>query len=315
MNDKIITKLDTLLELLELDSLPYELSKQQQFPLRVPLAYAQRMSKGDAYDPLLLQVLPLADEDLSVPGYGADPVADQAHQVVPGLIHKYHGRVLLLASSVCDVHCRYCFRRAFPYPQLKPTDWGRVWQYIQEQPEIGEVILSGGDPLSLSPQRLLGFLQQIESMPQIHTLRVHTRQPIVQPERMPMEFFEACSKSRLNKVLVLHANHANEVNDSVRLCLKQLRDCDVQLLNQAVLLKGINDDWQTQAQLSRVLLSAGVLPYYLNCLDRVQSSAHFEVSESDALALMQSMREHLPGYLVPRFVQDVVGTSAKQVLA
>ena len=280
-----------------------------QFPLRVPRPYLARMRRGDAADPLLLQVLPTARELDQVPGYGSDPLREHAANPVPGLIHKYHGRVLLLASPACAIHCRYCFRRHFDYAANTPgrQQWHQALAYIRNDPSIAEVIYSGGDPLAASDTMLAWLTGQIEAIPQVRRLRIHTRLPVVIPARIDQAFLHWFGSSRLERTLVLHINHANEIDREVAAAVQRLRDCGVTVLNQSVLLAGINDCGERLVELSERLFSAGILPYYLHLLDPVAGAAHFAVTRERAIALHQGLLARLPGYLVPRLVQELQG--------
>jgi EF-P beta-lysylation protein EpmB len=305
-------------ELLELLALPAELlpAAQQaaaQFPLRVPHSYAARMQKGNPADPLLRQILPLGEELNVNDEFSADPVGDLEAMVIPGLLHKYAGRVLLITTAACGVHCRYCFRRHFPYREANAAslDWQPALDYIAAEPSIHEVILSGGDPLSLSDQRLAKLVEALTAIPHLKRLRLHTRQVIVLPERVDADLLDWLEACRLQRVIVVHANHGNEINHEVAAALMQLKETGATLLNQAVLLKGVNDDAHVLATLSERLFAAQVLPYYLHQLDRVQGARHFEVSDAKALKLMHELRECLPGYLVPRLVREQAGQLAK----
>ena len=283
------------------------------FRLLVPRGYASRMLPGDPHDPLLLQVLPQGRERVAVPGYVSDPVGDLAAEAAPGVLHKYRGRVLLVATGACAVHCRYCFRRHFPYSDSNPARdaWRETLDYLDEHPEVDEVILSGGDPLVLDDDKLAALVGELERMPQLRRLRLHTRLPIVLPERVGDELLGWIRRSRLQIVCVVHANHANELDATVEQALQRLRNGGVHLLNQSVLLRGVNDSAQALAQLSERLFACGVLPYYLHLLDPVAGAAHFHVDDGEALATMELLRTRLPGYLVPRLVREEPGAPAK----
>ena len=305
-------------ELLELLALPPELlpAAQQaasQFPLRVPRSFVARMEKGNPADPLLRQVLPLGEELVKTAGFTTDPVGDQEAMVIPGLLHKYSGRVLLVTTAACAIHCRYCFRRHFPYQQANAAtmDWQPALDYIAADPSIHEVILSGGDPLSLSDQRLARLVTQLAAIPHLKRLRLHSRQVIVLPERVDAELLSWLEQCRLQTVLVVHVNHPNEINHDVALALRRLKHSGANLLNQAVLLRGVNDTVEALTSLSERLFEAQVLPYYLHQLDRVQGARHFEVSDARALGLVDELRTRLPGYLVPRLVREQAGKLAK----
>lgn len=294
----------------------HHIDTQTPFVFKAPEHFINQVNLADASDPLLKQILPTIEERTPHNQFKDDPVADLANNPVPGLIHKYHGRVLLIASAKCDIHCRYCFRRHFPYAdQATPKHWAQALQYISETPSVHEVILSGGDPMSLSESTLLKRIQEIESIDHVKTLRIHSRTPIVAPEKAPQnEFLEWAMNSRLNKVLVVHSNHANEFTAKSAELLQLYRHAGITLLNQAVLLKGVNDNIAALADLSHKMFSQGVLPYYLNLLDRVAGAAHFEVEETFALKLHKELRNSLPGYLVPKLVRDITGQGSKTSL-
>lgn len=309
-----IRDIDVLLTQLNLtrDQLP-PLADETVFPIRVPLSYVQRMSQGDPQDPLLRQVLPLAAESLSTPGYTADPVADQAAVAVPGLLHKYHGRVLLLATATCAIHCRYCFRQHFPYQDNRVLNRHEqaALDYIAADPTIHEVILSGGDPLLLTTARLQQLSLALSQIRHVRRLRIHSRLPVVLPERINAALLAWLADLPLASILVIHTNHPTEIDAQVRTALLSLRQAGVSLFNQAVLLKGVNDDVETLAELSERLFAAGVIPYYLHQLDKVQGAAHYEVSNQQAVALHQALRQRLPGYLLPELVWEQAGAASK----
>ena len=304
-----------LLEILDLPAhaLPLGHLASRQFALRVPRGYVARMRKGDVNDPLLRQVFPLHDEEILLPGYVTDPVGDLAAMPVPGVLHKYHGRVLLVTTGACAIHCRYCFRRHFPYGDANPAsqDWDAAMDYIASDPTINEVILSGGDPLTLPDQRLAPLAQRLSDIPHLKRLRIHTRLPIVLPERVDEALLGWLRSSRLKPVMVIHANHANELDTTVANALARLAQAGVVLLNQSVLLHGVNDTVRTLADLSERLFETGVTPYYLHLLDKVQGASHFDVKSAHAQQLMQELRNCLPGYLVPRLVQEHGGAPSK----
>ncbi len=304
-----------LLRMLELDPalLAAARAAGRRFPLRVPRAFIARMRKGDPADPLLRQVLPLAAELESPGGFSHDPVGDLASRAAPGVLHKYHGRVLLITTGACGVHCRYCFRRHFPYADesARQADWHAALEYLRTNASVHEVILSGGDPLSLNDRTLAHLASALEQIPHITRLRIHTRQPIVLPSRVNSALLAWLKKCHLQKIVVLHVNHAHELDAAVIAALSRLRAVGLTLLNQSVLLRGVNDSVAELAALSEALFAAGVMPYYLNLLDRVQGAAHFEVSEEQACILIQGLRARLPGYLVPRLVREIPGAASK----
>ncbi len=297
---------------LPLSLLDNRVCEQQAFSMRVPLDFCQRMEKGNPDDPLLRQVLPLQQENRITAGYHTDPVGDIAACEASGLLHKYHGRVLLLSTAACGIHCRYCFRRHFPYQQHRAEpDWTEAIEYIRTQPHIHEVILSGGDPLTLNEKRLQRLSDALQGIPHIRTLRLHTRQPIVLPQRITPALMAWFDSLPWHIVMVVHCNHANELSSGVRQALQTLRQQGITLLNQSVLLRGVNDDVHSLRQLSEHLFDAGVMPYYLHMLDKVQGAAHFAVSAERAQTLQQQLRAQLPGYLVPQLVTEQAGAKAK----
>lgn len=304
-----------LLDLLGLPQLSARVSDAAaaQFPLRVPRGFAARMRPGDPADPLLRQVLPLDDEDRVVPGFGLDAVGDREARGGTGVIHKYEGRALLVATGSCAVHCRYCFRRHFPYGEetAAANQWREALDYLAADPTVAEVLLSGGDPLSLATPKLAEFTQALATLPHVRRLRLHTRLPVVLPERVDAELLAWLAGLPQQVVVVVHANHAHEIDAPVAAALAALRETGATVLNQAVLLRGVNDDAATLAALSERLFEAGVLPYYLHQLDRVAGTAHFEVPEDRARALHGELAARLPGYLVPRLVREVAGAPAK----
>jgi EF-P beta-lysylation protein EpmB len=305
----------TLLRRLQLDASQIQglHSGHGLFPIRVTASYLDRIQPGNPRDPLLLQILPQAAEQLAVGGFTADPVGDQQANAVPGLLHKYRNRALLLTTQACAIHCRYCFRRNFPYQEARADDpaFAAALDYLAQRPEIDEVILSGGDPLSLGDSRLQGLVQHLGEIPHLQTLRIHTRLPVVLPSRVNNELLQTLSQNRLQGVMVVHMNHPREIDHEVGTALQGLRDVGLTLFNQAVLLKGVNDHADVLAELSRQCFRHGVIPYYLHLLDRARGTAHFEVEEDDARALMQVLRQTLPGYLVPQLVREQAGAAHK----
>jgi L-lysine 2,3-aminomutase len=305
-------------ELLTFLELPLHdaLLAENQFPSRIPLSFAQRMKKGNSQDPLLLQVLALTQEMDDAPGYQFDPLQEVDKNQLKGLIHKYHGRVLLTVTGICAVNCRYCFRRHFPYHANNPgrSGWDEIIEYITKDSTITEVIFSGGDPLLASNAVLRQLISKLEAVPHLHTLRIHTRIPIVFPERIDSELLTILASTRLHKVMVLHCNHAQELDQQVGTVCSQLRHNGCHLLNQSVLLAGINDDPRTLAILSHSLFAYGIIPYYLHVLDKVKGAAHFDVPLSRAKALYQQLQTLLPGYLVPRLAREEPGQLNKTLL-
>jgi len=286
-----------------------------RFGLRVPRGFIGRMRRGDPDDPLLRQVLPLGAELAAAEGFVSDPVGDLASAAAPGVLHKYEGRALLVTTGACGVHCRYCFRREFPYGEHVSGRWRAALEAIAADTSLREVILSGGDPLSLSTARLAELSGALEAMPQLRRLRIHTRQPIVLPERVDGPLLDWLGQLRLQTVIVVHANHAAEIDAAVAAALAALAARGATLLNQSVLLAGVNDSAEALASLSERLFAAGVLPYYLHLLDRVRGASHFEVPEARAIALVDALRQRLPGYLVPRLVREQPGAGSKTPVA
>lgn len=286
------------------------------FPLRVPRGFAARMRHGDPADPLLRQVLPLDDEERFVPGFALDAVGDAAAQAGDGMLRKYQGRALLVATGSCAIHCRYCFRRHFPYAEQTAAreGWHAAIERIRADASIDEVILSGGDPLSLSTQKLAQLTDALRAVPHLRRLRIHTRLPIVLPERVDDGLLGWLAALPWPVAVVMHANHANEFDPSVDGAMARLRGVGASVLNQAVLLRGVNDSVEALAALSERGYAAGVLPYYLHQLDRVAGTAHFEVDDDRARGLHAALAARMPGYLVPRLVREVPGDPGKRPL-
>lgn len=291
-----------------------QLQTASNFPLRVPWPYLNKIEPGNPNDPLFLQIAPLQKEQTHTPGYTQDPLQESAASPAQGLLHKYPGRVLLTLTGSCAIHCRYCFRRHYPYKEKVPgfSQWQPALDYLASQQDITEVILSGGDPLALKDTLLGQFITELESIPHIQRLRIHTRLPIAIPDRLTSDLFTLLDKSRLHSVLVLHSNHPHELDSALHHALK--RNKGTTLLNQSVLLKGVNDSTDTLTTLSLRLFETGVLPYYLHLLDPVEGAAHFAVSEQKARLLMQEITEQLPGYLVPKLVKEEPNKLAKTLI-
>ena len=308
-------------ELLELLDLPRaqepDAVSDPEFPLLVPRSYASRMRLRDPNDPLLLQVLSKEEETAALPGFDDDPVGDAQARRVPGLLQKYHGRALLITTGACAVHCRYCFRRHYPYHEEPRglAQWQPALEAIADDDSITEVILSGGDPLVLPDGQLQLLLDQLGQIPHVQRLRVHTRLPIVLPDRVTPDLLQLLSGSRLTSVMVVHANHAQELAADCAAALRQLVLTGLPVLNQAVLLRGINDSVDALANLSTRCMELGVVPYYLHQLDRVAGAAHFEVDVVRGRELIEQLRLRLPGYLVPRYVAEIAGEGSKRPLA
>ncbi len=309
------TRLDQLLAALDLDAARCGVSPAAaaRFALRVPRRYVAAMRRGDPLDPLLLQVLPVMAEDAATPGYVADPVGDLASIATRGLLRKYAGRALLITTAACAVHCRYCFRREFPYGDLalRPATEHDALAHVAADPGIHELILSGGDPLALGDERLAGLVTAAAHIPHLRRLRIHSRMPTMLPERIDDGLIALLSASRLPVVVVTHVNHPRELHEDAVQALRRLAPVCHGLFNQSVLLRRINDSAETLAGLSESLMASRVVPYYLHQLDVVAGAAHFAVDDHRALQLMAALRQRLPGYLVPRLVREVAGHDAK----
>ncbi|WP_318470353.1 EF-P beta-lysylation protein EpmB [Photobacterium leiognathi] len=307
----------TLLKLLKIDPTPWEngLAARKLFALRVPLSFVDKMEIGNPYDPLLRQILPLAQEFEVHQGYSVDPLEEQQNEI-PGLLHKYHNRVLLIVKGGCAVNCRYCFRRHFPYSDNKGNkrQWQQSLEYIAAHPEINEVILSGGDPLMAKDHELQWLIEHIAAIPHIKRLRIHSRLPVMIPNRITDALCQILTETRLQTILVTHINHANEIDDALKTAMQKLKQANVTLLNQSVLLKGVNDSVAALTDLSETLFDAGIQPYYLHVLDRVQGAAHFMVDDEIARQLMAGLITKVSGYLVPKLTREIGGRASKTPL-
>ncbi|MES2142257.1 MAG: EF-P beta-lysylation protein EpmB [Pseudomonadota bacterium] len=312
---EVITAPAELLEALALspDLLFQAEQSAKLFPLRVPRGFVSRMQKGNPHDPLLQQILPIAEEEVVRPGFTLDPLNEKSANPLPGLLHKYQGRVLLTLAGACAVNCRYCFRRHFPYQENIPGGkaWKNILDYIAADSTIYEVILSGGDPLLANDSYLSKCINDLAAISHLKILRIHSRLPIVLPQRITPELIAALISTSLQVVMVTHCNHANELDSSVANAIDQLRDAKITVLNQSVLLKGVNDSVEALVTLSQRLFEYGILPYYLHLLDKVQGAAHFEVDVDRAKVLIVAVREKLAGYLVPRLVKEQAGEKYK----
>lgn len=302
-----------LLRHLELDPARLGIGDDTGFGFLVTPSFAARMRRGDANDPLLRQVLPTRAEQLDQPGFGDDPVGDGASRVRPGMLQKYAGRALLVTTAACPIHCRYCFRREFDYgaERLDGARLAAAASWLTERPDVTEVILSGGDPLMLNDRRLRRITDALASVPQLRRLRIHTRVPVTLPARIDAGFMDWLGGLPWPTVFVVHANHAREFDDRVASALTRIRSAAHAVLNQAVLLAGVNDDANALTELMEAGFDAGALPYYLHLLDRVRGSAHFETDRARALELVDDLRRRLPGYLVPRLVRERAGVPYK----
>ncbi|CAM3597247.1 EF-P beta-lysylation protein EpmB [Rouxiella silvae] len=314
----VITDPDELLTLLALNDhaqLQQGREARRLFPLRVPRAFVARMRSGDPQDPLLLQVLTAREEFIAAPGFSTDPL-DEQKSVVPGLLHKYRNRALLLVKGSCAVNCRYCFRRHFPYQenQGNKNNWSQALEYIRTQPELDEIIFSGGDPLMAKDHELDWLISELEGIPHIKRLRIHTRLPVVIPARITEGLCQRLSDSRLQVLMVTHINHANEIDDALRESMTRLKNSGVTLLNQSVLLRGVNDCVETLAALSNALFDAGIMPYYIHVLDKVQGAAHFMVNDDEARVLIKGLLSRVSGYMVPTLTREIGGEPSKTPL-
>jgi L-lysine 2,3-aminomutase len=303
-----------LLQTLALSSAECAVDMTPSFAMRIPPAYLAAITPGDKADPLLRQVLPLNQENEPSPGFCSDPTGDVAARTAPGLLHKYQGRALIITTTVCAIHCRYCFRRHYPYRDL-PMAWqNQVIAHIQRDSSIHEIILSGGDPLVLSTSKLAQWFSDLSAIAHIRRIRIHTRVPVVLPQRIDNSLLEIIRHSPLPVTVVIHANHPRELNPQARSALAHLRQAGAWLFNQSVLLHGVNDDASVLHELSEVLGECQVVPYYLHFLDPVHGAAHFAVTPAHAHALLQQLRLSLPGYLVPKLVREQIGAPYKQAL-
>ncbi|MGF1757491.1 EF-P beta-lysylation protein EpmB [Photobacterium sagamiensis] len=306
-----------LLKTLKIDPNPWEkgLAARKLFALRVPLSFVERMEVGNPYDPLLRQVLPLEQEFDVHEGYSLDPLEEQDN-AIPGLLHKYKNRVLMIVKGGCAINCRYCFRRHFPYEDNKGSkkQWQVALDYIAGHSELNEVIFSGGDPLMAKDHELQWLINAIEQIPHIKRLRIHSRLPVIIPARITSELCHMLDNSRLQAILVTHINHANEINDELASAMAKLKQANVTLLNQGVLLRGVNDSVGALTLLSEALFAVGILPYYLHVLDKVQGAAHFMVSDQEARQLIAGLLQNVSGYLVPKLTREIGGRASKTPL-
>lgn len=304
-----------LFEYLELprDQLKQSYQASEKFKLLAPLSFVNKIEKGNWNDPLLKQILPNPEELKVVEGYVSDPVGDLSAGLSPGVLKKYHGRALIVTTGACAIHCRYCFRQEYPYTDLNPArnQWKDTIDTIVNDTSINEIILSGGDPLVLSDERLADLCEQLVAIPHIDTLRLHTRLPVALPERIDSAFLNWFGELNINKVMVIHANHPNEIDENIGYRLQALRQVGVTVLNQSVLLKGVNDNVDTLEKLSRALFKYQILPYYLFVLDKVQGAAHFDMQDDNGVRLVEGLRDRLPGYLVPKLVREISGKRSK----
>ena len=310
---RAVADVGELLDLVGLSTEPADAAQETGFALRVPRPYIARMRRGDPDDPLLRQVLPTTRESENVSGYGADPLRETSAVVDAGLLHKYAGRVLLIAAGACAVNCRYCFRRHFPYAEHRQGSDFPALEAVRRDATVKEVILSGGDPLMLKDAHFAALAGRIADIDHVRRIRIHTRLPVVIPQRVTAALIDVLASLPQQVVIVLHFNHGNEIDSD---CVRALGALGrFTLLNQSVLLRGVNDDADALVELSERLFAAGVLPYYLHMPDAVAGTAHFDVSEVEAKALHRRMAARLPGYLTPKLVRETPGLAAKEEVA
>lgn len=313
----MITDQQQLLDILGLSPEPCNIAAAtQQFPIKAPRHFVQQMRRGDPNDPLLLQVLARSDELQTYQGFCQDPLDEAEYNKAPGLIHKYPGRVLLITSPHCAIHCRYCFRRHFAYDDNTPgrQGWSEALHYIARDPSIFEVIFSGGDPLSSSDKYLAYLVEQLSTIAHIKSIRLHTRFPVVIPQRITESLLAIFQKTRLKTVMVLHINHAQEISPELAQAVDYLQQSGIRLLNQSVLLRNINDSVQAQTALLKALFEYDIQAYYLHQLDKVEGAGHFAVSDQQALSLYQALEQSLPGFMLPKLVREIPSEKHKTAL-
>ncbi len=312
------SSIDKLLDYLQLNAQQLSVSQQANldFPLRVPWPFVRRMAQSNPHDPLLAQVLPTAAEMHNSADYSKDPLEESNHNPVPGIVHKYGNRLLLIVSPNCAINCRYCFRRHFPYSDNRQSkaQWHEALEYISNKPEINEVIYSGGDPLAANDKFLSWLTEQIAAISHIKRLRIHSRLPVVIPSRINQQFFDWATTTRLKPIMVLHINHGNEIDQALKASIDQCIDHGIAMLNQTVLLKGINDNAATLTALSEKLFDCGVMPYYLHLLDPVAGASHFDIDVERAKQIYALLQADLPGFLVPKLVVEIAGKSNKTLI-
>lgn len=307
-----LSKLADFLELTE--DQRNRLLARSRFVLNLPLRLAEKIEKGNLEDPIFKQFVPTELENDVMEGFVSDPVGDGACRVEKKLIHKYEGRVLLVTTGACAMHCRYCFRQNFEY-EVQQKGFDEAVELIAADASIHEVILSGGDPLSLDDQVLEGLLRRLANIPHVRNIRFHTRFPIGIPERINESFLKLLESVPVQFWFIVHVNHPRELDEDVLAALKSMQKLGIPVLNQSVLLKGVNDDVEVLAELYGRLINHGIMPYYLHQLDRVKGTAHFEVKESEGVALVNALSKRLPGYAVPKYVREVAGMPAKVSIA
>lgn len=310
----VITDPKILLEMVDISPEKYQqhFAARKLFPVRVPRPLIARIKKGDINDPVLAQVMPKDAEFLRTNGYSEDPL-EEHDTAAPGLLHKYKNRVLMVVKSGCAVNCRYCFRRHFPYEDNSPNKirWQQALTYISDNNEINEVIFSGGDPLMASDEHLNWLVKEIEKIPHVKRLRIHTRLPIVIPQRITPALVRLLDHTRLKVAIVFHINHANEISKDVDEAIEPLRTARIPLFNQSVLLKNVNNNAKILATLSETLFDIGIQPYYLHLFDKVQGVAHFDIDEEEVKLIATELMASLPGFLMPKLVREIAGEANK----
>lgn len=311
---KNFSSFEPLIEFLELSpELREKVLKKPRFPINIPIRLAKKMEKNNLNDPIFRQFVPLEEEQSQTPGFSLEPLQDVSFQKTKKIIHKYQGRALLISTGACVMNCRFCFRQNFPYERVEKS-FDEDLEYLKKTPSLSEVILSGGDPLSLSDETLLSLFTSLESIPHIRKIRFHTRFPLGIPERIDDSFLKVLSSTSKQIIFIIHCNHPRELDKEVVAALKKILCLGIPLLNQSVLLKGVNDEEATLLALSEELLQAGVLPYYLHELDRVEGAAHFEADPGKGENLIRYLRKHISGFGVPRLVREIPGQSSKTFL-
>lgn len=308
-----VRSVNELQHLLELQDEQIDWVENPEFPLHVPRTFIERMEKRNPHDPLLLQVAPSREELSSAEGYIADPLKEREFTLSGGVVKKYANRALVITTQACPVHCRYCFRRHFDYSSNQIADFQSTLETLANDPSIFEVIMSGGDPMTISNAKLNAFVQQLEDLNHITILRIHTRFPVMIPQRITPALVEILSRTRLKVVVVVHINHPNEIDDSVQQAIQLLRRAQIEVFNQSVLLKGINDSVETLSRLMRSVFEIGVVPYYLHLFDPIAGAHHYDVRHTTASALWKKLQAQLPGYLVPRLVREIPHEPSKTI--
>lgn len=288
---------------LDLDSPKARLLTHSSFPLNLPLRLAQKIQKNCWNDPVLIQFLPTTEEEKESPLFVLDPVEDEAFRKTPKLLHKYQARALLLSTSACAMNCRFCFRRNFAY-ETTEKKFEKELQEIRLDTSLSEILLSGGDPLSLGHTQLESILKELEQIPHVKRIRFHTRFPLGIPERIDADFLKLLGGCEKQIIFVIHCNHAHEFDDTILESLRQIQRLGVIVISQSVLLKGVNDTVEALEELFLLLINNGILPYYLHQLDRVQGAIHFEVPETTGKELIAELQKRLPGYAVPKYVKE-----------